>query len=155
MTQADALKEWRQADKAAVRAEDDARAAARARKPNAPELTQQARRLRRYADNLWRAFLGSGFAPPATGTAAPQSPSAHVTRGRPASVDSVIDEWRRAQARAHAAEVRTVQAYVRLSQGLDEEAASTRQAEASMLRADAAARLQRVYDMLAAVRRKA
>lgn len=150
MMQGDALEEWRQADKAALRAEDDARSAARAKMPDARELAHQARQLRKFADDLWRDCLGSSLAPLASVTAAPQSKP--VADDRSASTGAIIDKWRRAQARAHAAEVKTVHAYMRFSQGSEEDAPFAWQAEASRLRGEAAARLQRVYEVLGSTR---
>ena len=146
MQQAD-IEEWRQAERAATEAEQAARDAAGAKADDHRELLAAAKRQRAHADRLWREFLGSSLAPLA---AVPSGPAAlepaRTLAPDTAALSRRIDEWRRAQARAHAAEVKAVHAYSRFVQGTDEEAPFAWQAEATMLREESAARLQRVYD---------
>jgi hypothetical protein len=60
----------------------------------------------------------------------------------------MIEDWRRAQARAHAAEVRVVHAYSRFLDGMESEAPLALHAEAQAIRQWAAERLQRIFDMV-------
>ena len=154
MQQAD-IEEWRQAERAATEAEEAARSAAGTEEHR--ELLATAKRRRARADRLWRDFLGSSLAP-----LAPIQAEAPAAAPRPlpvrrdavdtATLTRLIDEWRRAQARAHAAEVKAVHAYTRFARGEDEEAPYAWQAEAIMLRDESAARLQRVYEEASRVR---
>lgn len=141
------IEEWRLAERAAVHAEQAAREAAGARSDDHRELAAAAKQRRAYADRLWREFLGSSLAPLTSLPA--ELPAPEPVRNDAADTATLtrrIDEWRRAQARAHAAEVKAVHAYSRFVQGVDEEAPYAWQAEAMMLREESAARLQRVYD---------
>lgn len=141
------IEEWRQAERAATAAEQAAREAAATKAEDHRELLALAKRQRSHADRLWRDFLGSSLAPltPMPSEPAPPEPA----RSEAADITTLsrrIDEWRRAQARAHAAEVKAVHAYSRFAQGEEEEPPFAWQAEATMLREESDARLQRVYD---------
>jgi hypothetical protein len=146
MQQAD-IEEWRHAERAAVEAEQSARAAAGT--DGHRDLVAVAKRQRAHADRLWREFLGSSLAPLAPIATEPATPEQAPVRHDTADIATLtrrIEEWRRAQARAHAAEVKAVHAYSRFASGTDEEAPYAWQAEAIMLRDESAARLQRVYE---------
>lgn len=149
--QGDALEEWRRAEAEAVRAEEALRAAVAPRSAGSRAAAADARALRNRANELWREFLGSSLG--ALAPASPPAPSAdQATVGETdrTALNLRIDEWRRAQARAHVAEVRAVHAYTRSVAGGAEEQPSDLQVEASLLRHEAARRLQRVYDAAAA-----
>lgn len=148
----DKLEGWRRIENAAVEAEDGARAAARAKSADHRELAAHAKLLRKHANDLWRECLGSSLTP-----LAPVPESTQVSRSLLAptpELEMLIAAWRRAQARAHAAEVRAVHAFSRLADGGEDEAAVAWQAEALMLRGEAAARLRRVYEAAAQLRSK-
>lgn len=142
------IEEWRQAERAATAAEQAARDAAAAKAEDHRELLAVAKRQRSHADRLWREFLGSSLAPltPTPSEPAPPEPVRSEATADTTTLSRRIDEWRRAQARAHAAEVKAVHAYSRFAQGEEEEPPFAWQAEATMLREESAARLQRVYD---------
>lgn len=142
------IEDWRRAERSATDAETAARTAAGA--DNQRELLAEAKRQRAHADQLWREFLGSSLAP-----LAPEPAAAAPARNEPvnlATLNQRIDEWRRSQARAHAAEVKAVHAYSRFAQGADEDPPFAWQAEAVMLRSVSAERLQRIYDEAARLR---
>ncbi|WP_427912578.1 hypothetical protein ACPWT1_18390 [Ramlibacter sp. MMS24-I3-19] len=146
------IEEWRLAERAAAEAEQAARAAAGTEDHR--DLVAAAKRQRANADRLWREFLGSSLTPLAP--AAPEAPATGPAPARDqadvATLTRRIEEWRRAQARAHAAEVKAVHAYTRFARGAEEEAPYAWQAEATMLRDESAARLQRVYEEAARLR---
>jgi hypothetical protein len=134
---------WRQAEHAALKAEEAARSAARSRTQDRHELGIRAKALRKHADRLFSEGLPSRPAP-----LAPQlieSPFAVGPSTAATTLKSRIAEWRRAQARAHAAEVRVVHAYLRCVEGSGEQSPLAAKAEAAALRLEAAERLQRVY----------
>lgn len=136
------IDDWRRAERAATEAQSAARDAAGSEQHR--ELLAEARRQRAHADRLWREFLGSSLTP-----LAPEPPAAQPARADAVDLSVLnqrIAEWRRAQARAHAAEVKAVHAYSRFAKGGDDEAPYAWQAEALMLRGESAQRLQRVYE---------
>lgn len=143
------IDDWRRAERAATEAEGAARSAAGSEQQR--ELLAEAKRLRAHADRLWREFLGSSLAP-----LAPEPTAPDPARSKPADLSALnqrIEEWRRGQARAHAAEVKAVHAYSRFAKGTEDEPPYAWQAEALMLRAESAQRLQRIYDEAARLRR--
>lgn len=150
--QDDGFAQWRQAERAAEQAEKAARAAVAARAPDCRELAATARGLRKHSDALWRECLGSSLAPlaPTTpSTITPTTPSigAGAQATDPAALNVPIEAWRRAQARAHAAEVKAVQAFTRYAEGAEEMPPLSSKAEAALLRQTSAERLDRVYQV--------
>lgn len=140
----DVIEEWRQAERAAEQAEKVAQTALATHAPDASKLAATARALRKDADVLWRQCLGSSFTPLVP---VPPSIRSSARPTDPAALNVPIDEWRRAQARAHAAEVKAVQAYTHFVEGAEETPALSSKAEAALLRQTAAERLERVYQV--------
>lgn len=141
------LEEWRRAERAALDAEQAAREAARAGTDQRRHLATGAKQLRAYSDRLWRQFLGSSLSPLAAVTPEPVTPEPERTNPiDTASLHRRIEEWRRAQARAHAAEVKAVHAYCRYVQAIEDEAPYACLSEAMLLREESTARLQRVFE---------
>lgn len=129
----DHLHEWRLAERAAIAAEADVRNNIGKRNPQLRELKAKASRLRAEADSLL-----AGAVQPRDG----MSPVGEA--GKP-GLGSHVAAWRRAEKRAEIAQEKLVAAFLQYVEAAGPLPPIQWETDVVMLRAESAARLERIY----------